>query len=189
MSEFNIQRFEAYVELRDEMKGIRSLRKAAVKLLGVKHIVSEYVNDDLIEIGLYWSPNSIVYDNVELYNNHRKGVSFCFICKSHSGLTYNKVLDKNWTAIKYNTCANCINKKLCLRCLRETSRCLQIQKRKTTVWLCLLQNKFPKDIIRLIIKNKLITKKIIDKKSNYEDVVSVILVCIWLYQVLIYFKK
>lgn len=172
------------MKLRDEMKGIRSLRKAAIKLLDVKHIVSEYVIDDLIEIGLYWSPNSIVHDNFELYNNHRKGVSFCFICKSYFRLTYNKVLDKNWTAIKYNTCANCINKKLCLRCLRETSRCLQIQKRKTTVWLCLLRNKFPKDIIRLIVKNKPITKKIIHKKSNYENIVGVILVCIWLYLVL-----
>ncbi len=75
----------------------------------------------------------------------------CYFCATHYGDNYhNQTI--NSKEIKFYICKNCIHKKACQTCLRESSLCQQIKSCKITTWLCLRQYKFPKDIIKFITK-------------------------------------
>jgi hypothetical protein len=80
----------------------------------------------------------------------------CLICEGiFANENYVDLQVAKYNTIKYYLCKSCIDKKvtLCTTCLRETTECREITKRKITFWLC--TNKFkkfiiPKDIRRLI---------------------------------------
>ncbi len=138
-------------EIRDEIKNIKSLRKAVVKLLSmIDYSVHAYIS----LTGKY--DNSIWYEDFNVYNGYRKD-SYCFVCKVKE-----KYLSSNWIyfndiiTLRYAQCEKCwrvrYGAKLCPTCLRETSRCSLIHTRKLLCYKFLLSQKFPKDIIRLIVQ-------------------------------------
>jgi hypothetical protein len=98
-------------------------------------------------------------------NNHRYDIyraktrlhGGCIICANRTfGYDEHVVLmKKKCNKIKYYLCCNCYSNKLtlCTTCLRETTKCREIIKRKITFWLCTSKFKkfiIPKDIRRLI---------------------------------------
>ena len=77
---------------------------------------------------------------------------YCWICKKRTEklLYCTTIINKN--IIYYHHCVDCKNKKLCFTCLRETSHCSLIHTRKLLCYKFLLSQKFPKDIIKLIVQ-------------------------------------
>ena len=155
-TEEDYERARAYRELINELKDIRSLRKATVKLIDVKHIVSKYVKEDYIYVGSdsFRDFNYVAYCHLLVYSLPNEIELFCFICKCKikGKLEIVTVANENNTKIEYQTCEDCKNKTICFGCLRESSRCKQIHTRKLLCYKFLLSQKFPKDIVRLIAK-------------------------------------
>lgn len=152
------ERATAYEDLANELKDIRSLRKAAIKLLKVKHIVSKYIHymkEESIYVG--WDSfrnfNYVSYRHLIFYRIPNIIEPSCFICKyKKNELNYSTVTNENNTKIEYKICSDCKNKTICHTCLRWTTRCSLIHSRKLLTWQILLSHKFPKDIIKLITK-------------------------------------
>lgn len=128
-------------KIKDELKDFKSNRKATIKLLSL-------VSEQNIFMGKYrvFCGNEIVYLNEKYFM-----YGLCWMCCNYFSAMKNETFI-NSNKVEFYLCNNCEGKKLCHSCLRETSRCSIIHTRKLLCYKILLQNKFPKDIIRLITK-------------------------------------
>ncbi len=131
------------IEIKNKLKDFKSNRKATLKLLS---LVSD--NNKSISMG----KQHVFYHFTVVHINNKYG-NVCWICcNTKIGLNSIQNINVRSHSVNFIKCYNCKNKTLCFGCLRESSRCKLIHSRKISVWLCLLSQKFPKDIIRLITK-------------------------------------
>jgi hypothetical protein len=112
---------------------------------------------DNIHYGYGYITIKVNNDYFDIIDNNERGCVNCGnirvrICNKK----YVKLQVAKCNTILFYLCESCIDKKLtlCNTCLRESTECREITKRKITFWLC--TNKFkkfiiPKDIRRLII--------------------------------------
>jgi len=133
------------VEIRDELKNCKSTRKAMVKLS--RMVSNKHINSNLkcIYFGLF---------ETTVYSNDKIGFARgCHNCKKITkGFDFSvEQFKSNTNKIVFIICLNCI-KSFCHSCFRETSRCSIIHTRKLLCYKFLLSQKFPKDVIRLIVK-------------------------------------
>ena len=138
------ERNELTWKIREELKNFKSNRKATIKLLSL-------VSNSTIFMG-----NCRVFCDDEMVHINQKYnlIGTCWICSFWCSIQCfdggKKLINSN--TVEFYLCHGCEYKTLCHSCLRETSRCRQIHSRKLLTWQILLQNKFPKDVIRLITK-------------------------------------
>jgi len=137
-----IKEIKEFREIREELKNFKTFnsnRKATIKLLSL-------VSDKYIFMGKL----HITCEGWRVHTNNKFTEGLCWICCNRYATTKNMNVHSN--SIRFDLCSHCRDKNLCTTCLRETSRCSIIHTRKLLCYKFLLSQKFPKDVIRLIVK-------------------------------------
>ncbi len=106
---------------------------------------SLFISKDTIYDFMYFMPEK--YDNICIKSE---------LCGNNWECCYNKqyITHKdNYISVYYSLCTKCSRTTLCPKCFRFVpyGACSKI-KQKITLWLILRSQKFPKDIINLIIQ-------------------------------------
>ncbi len=125
--------------IKDELKIFKSNRKATIKFLSL-------VSDKYIFMGKQF----ITCEGEYVHINYKFTAGLCWICCNRCVTTKDMYVHSN--SIRFYLCSNCRDKNLCTCCLRETLRCKQLHSRKILTYKFLLLQKFPKDIIKLIVQ-------------------------------------
>ena len=100
---------------------------------------------------IYYGQCSITWSHINRYIIVNKYINFdlCKLCKLNNNVIRKKTRVKNNNIFEYFACNDC---NICNNCFRETSRCKQLHSRKILTYKFLLLQKFPKDIIKLIVQ-------------------------------------
>ena len=98
---------------------------------------------------IYFGICSITWDNTYIIIKKYINFNLCKLCKLNNNVIRKKTRVKNNNIFEYFACNDC---HICNTCFRETSRCKQLHSRKILTYKFLLLQKFPKDIIKLIVQ-------------------------------------
>ena len=141
-------------KIKEKLKNCKSTRKAMVKLSGM--VNNKYISSNLkyVYLGKF---ETIVYSNDKI--GHSRG---CHFCKKeiNNDAFINEFKSSVKSSVKSNTnniiilrCSKCIWICICYKCFRKTSYSSRLTyKRKLLCYKFLLSQKFPKDIIKLIVQ-------------------------------------